>query len=120
MPDYLSPSSSSGASAVPMSRRQERAIAATEHTTIMQVVNIEAQQASTMARIEAQAQVQAAKIHAAGFVGQQGLHAVAMVSQLESQLSQIVPAAVTRLQGVADLAALSIAEIVSETARKLG
>jgi hypothetical protein len=119
MPDFLTPSSS-GVAAVPLSRRQARAVEATGYATAVQIANVEAQKTVTLARVEAQAQVQAAKVHAVGFVGQQGLHAVAMLSQLESQLAQIVPAAVTRLQGVADLSALVIAEIVGESARKLG
>ena len=43
-----------------------------------------------------------------GFVGQQAMQAVTMVSQLEGQLGQACPLAVTRLQGIADITALSM------------
>ena len=45
---------------------------------------------------------------------------VAMVSQLEGQLGAACPLAVSRLQGIADMTALSLAEVVSDAAQKLG
>lgn len=73
-----------------------------------------------LAQIEVHAQLEAAKVHAIGFVGQQAMQAVAMVSELEGQLAQACPLATTRLQGIADMTALSMAQVVAETARRIG
>ena len=73
-----------------------------------------------LARLEHQAQMESAKAHAVGYVGQQAMQAVTMVSQLEAQLGQACPMAVSRLQGIADMTALSIAQVVADSARKLG
>ncbi len=42
-----------------------------------------------------------------------------MLSQLEVQLSSLVPAATVRLQGLGDLTALAMADVVSETVRRV-
>lgn len=63
--------------------------------------------------------VQAAKADAVTIVGRVAMHDVAMLSQLEQQLSQVVPIAVTRLQAIGDMASLGLAEIVSDTVRQL-
>jgi hypothetical protein len=47
------------------------------------------------------------------------MHEVTMLSQLEVQLSALVPAAMPRLQGIGDLTALAMADVVSETVRKV-
>lgn len=67
--------------------------------------------------IEQAAQFEAAKIHAVAYVGTQGMQAVTMVSQMEGLLGQACPLAVTRLQGIADVTALSIAQVVADSAR---
>ena len=72
-----------------------------------------------ISRLEAQAQVEAARMHAIGFVGQQALQAAAFVSQMEGQLAQAVPLATTRLQGIADMTALAIAQEVASAARRM-
>jgi hypothetical protein len=76
--------------------------------------------AVALAQIEQQAQIEAAKAHAIGFVGQQAMQAVTMVSQLEGQLGQACPLAVTRLQGIADITALSMAQVVADATRTIG
>lgn len=81
---------------------------------------IEMSRSVNLAKIELQAQIEVAKVHAVGYVGQQAMQAVAMVSQMEGQLGQACPLAVTRLQGIADMTALSVAQVVADTARKLG
>lgn len=73
-----------------------------------------------LARLEHQAQIESAKAHAVGYVGQQAMQAVTMVSQMEGQLGQTCPLAVTRLQGIADMTALSIAQVVADSARIIG
>ena len=55
-----------------------------------------------------------------GWGGHGTMQTVAMVSQLEGQLGMACPLAVSRLQGIADMTALSLAEVVSDAARKMG
>ena len=73
-----------------------------------------------LARLEVQAQLESARAQAVGYVGQQAMQTGAMVSQLEGQLGMACPLAVSRLQGIADMTALSLAEVVSDAARKMG
>ena len=99
------------------SRREEKALQRHMSRTMN---SLAVQKEVGIARIETQAQIEAAKVHAVGYVGSQALHAVAMLSQLEVQLAQTVPAATTRLQGLADMTALALADVVASSARKLG
>jgi hypothetical protein len=73
-----------------------------------------------LARIEQAAMLQVAKADAVGFVGRAGMQAVAMVSQFEQQLGQTCPMAVSRLQGIADMTAMGIAEVVADTVKVVG
>jgi hypothetical protein len=66
-----------------------------------------------LARINQQADLQAERIAAVGYVGKRALHEVAMLSQLEVQLSCLVPSATPRLQGIGDLTALAMADVVA-------
>lgn len=75
--------------------------------------------ALAMVRIDTEVDLQAARVQGVGYVGQQALQAVAMVSQMETQLAQMVPAAAGRLHGIADMTALSMAQIVSDTVRRV-
>lgn len=84
------------------------------------LTSLERSKAVGLARIEQQAQLEAAKAHAVGYVGSQAMQAIAMVSQMEGQLGQACPLAVTRLQGLADITALAMANVVSDAARKIG
>ena len=90
-----------------------------ERSFSRQLANIDRGRAVGIAQLEAKAQVEAARIHAVGYIGQQALQAVAMVSQMEGQLGMICPMAVSRLQGIADITALSVAQVVSEAHRRL-
>jgi hypothetical protein len=72
-----------------------------------------------MARVNQAADLQAERIAAVGYVGKRALHEVAMLSQLEVQLSSLVPTAMPRLQGLGDLTALAMADVVSETVRRV-
>lgn len=92
--------------------RDERALS-------RQLARLEGGRVVGIARLEVAAQIEAARVHAVGYVGQQALQAVAMVSQMEGQLGQICPLAVSRLQGIADITALSVAQVVSEAHRRL-
>jgi hypothetical protein len=93
-------------------RREERALARS-------LGRLECQKVASLARLEATAQVEAARVEAVGYVGRRALETVALVSQWEVQLGQLCPAAVTRLQGIADITALATAEVVADAARKL-
>jgi hypothetical protein len=72
-----------------------------------------------LARIDQEAELQAERVSAVAYVGKRAMHEVTMVSQLELQLSAVVPAATPRLQGIADLTALAMADVLSETVRKV-
>ena len=85
-----------------------------------ELCDLEVRKEVEIAEIEVQAQIEAAKTHAVGYVGAQAMQAVTMVSQLELQLGQACPLAVTRLQGIADMTALSISQVVMDSARKIG
>lgn len=94
-------------------RRQDRSVSRV-------LAGLERSQAVGLARIESEAQLEAAKAHAVGYIGQQAMQAVAMVSQMEGQLAQACPLATTRLQGIADMTALSVAQVVADSARRIG
>jgi hypothetical protein len=69
---------------------------------------------------EARAEVEAAKVDGIAAVGAKALQDVAMISQIEQSLAQIVPHASGRLATVADLAALSMADVVANAGRRMG
>ncbi|WP_460837701.1 hypothetical protein [Nocardioides marmoraquaticus] len=71
--------------------------------------------ASTMAAAEVEA------VHLDGLqaVSRRAMQGVALVSQLEQQLTQLVPMATSRLQAIGDMHALASAQVVSETSRRL-
>jgi len=72
-----------------------------------------------LARVEQAAELQTARVHSLGFVGKQALHAAAMVSEVEQQLCRLVPEASGRLTAIADITALGLAEIVTDTVRRV-
>jgi hypothetical protein len=72
-----------------------------------------------MARLAQEADLQAERVSAVGYVAKRSLHEVAMLSQLEVQLAALVPAATPRLQGLGDVGALAIADVLSETVRRV-
>lgn len=80
---------------------------------------VDAQGQVELARINQQADIQAERLTAIGYVGKRALQEVAMLSQLEVQLSALVPGAIPRLQGIGDLTALAMADVVSETIRRV-
>lgn len=80
---------------------------------------LDAQGRFDIARVNQAAELQAERVAAVGYVGKRAMHEVAMLSQLEQQLSALVPMATARLQGLGDLSALAMAEVVSETVRRV-
>jgi hypothetical protein len=85
-----------------------------------QLVRIDAVTAIREAHIEAEAQIMAAQTDAANYIGCRATHNVALLSQMEQQLALAVPQASGRLAAIADLAALTISGIVSDTVCRLG
>lgn len=71
------------------------------------------------ARIEQAAETQALRIDSIAYVARRGLQSAAMLSQLEASLATMVPHASGRLAVLGDLAALAIADVVGDTARRV-
>lgn len=95
-----------------LARRESRAVS-------RELSRLDAQGRVGMARINQAADLQAERVAAVGYVGKRAMHEVAMLSQLEQQLSALVPMAAPRLQGMGDLSALAMAEVVGETVRRV-
>ena len=91
-----------------VSRNHSRAVARVQGGTNLSLV-----------RVDGEAQVQEAIVQGVASVGASAMRSIAMVSQLEVQLGQLVPAAVSRLQAIGDITGLAMAEVVSETASRL-
>ena len=72
-----------------------------------------------LARIQQEGDLQADRVAAIAYVGKRAMHEVTMLTQLEIQLGAIVPSATPRLQGIGDIAALAMADVVAETIRKV-
>ncbi|WP_460827934.1 hypothetical protein, partial [Nostocoides australiense] len=70
--------------------------------------------------IQAKAEVEAAKVDGVSAVAAKAMQDVALLSQMEQSLAQAVPHASGRLATVADLAAISIAGVVADAARRIG
>ena len=90
-----------------------------DRSSIRSLSRLEADTEIRLARIEQQAMQQVAKVDAVAYVGRSGMQAVAVVSQFEQQLGTMCPMAVTRLQGIADMTALGVAEVVADTVRRV-
>jgi hypothetical protein len=61
--------------------------------------------------------VRAAQIRAMEYVAEEALHAMGRLSQTEAFFTRQTPHAAARLQAIADIAAMNIADIVAETGR---
>ncbi len=72
-----------------------------------------------LARVEATAEVQAVKTDAVTYVANRAMHNVTMVSTLEAQLAQACPQASGRLAMLADVASLSLADLLQQTAHRV-
>lgn len=90
-----------------------------DRTLSRELDTLDRRKTMAMAELEARAQLESARVHAIGFVGQQALQAAAMLSEMEGQLAKICPLATGRLQGLADITALAIAQVVGEAGRRL-
>lgn len=72
-----------------------------------------------LARIGQTAALQATKIEAVACTGRRALFEVALLTQAEQALASLVPLSTGRLQAIADIATLGIAEVMSDTVRRL-
>lgn len=70
-------------------------------------------------RLAATAHVEQARLDAVDHVASRALQGVAMVSQLEQQLSTMVPFATSRLQAIGDMHAFAVANEVASFSRRL-
>lgn len=73
-----------------------------------------------VAVVESRIDIEIAKVDGITAVAGRAMQNVALLSQVEVALSQAVPHASGRLSTIADLAALSLADVVAGTARRLG
>lgn len=73
-----------------------------------------------VARLRAGAEIEAARIDGVASVAAKALHDVALLSQIEQSLALAVPHASGRLAAIADLAAVSMAGVVADSARRMG
>lgn len=83
------------------------------------LARIDAKTEVGLAEIESKAELQVARVMAVSYVGKRAIHEVAMISQLEQQLSTLVPMATSRLQAIGDMVALEAADVVADTVRRV-
>jgi IS30 family transposase len=88
-------------------------------TVSRELDRLEARGQIQTAAIEQQADLQVARVQAIGYVGKHAMHEVALLSQLEHQLAALIPSAAGRLQGLDDIAALAMADVLSDTVRRV-
>jgi hypothetical protein len=84
-----------------------------------ELTTIDGQTDVAIARVESTTDIEAAKVDGVGYVGKRAMWVVADVSQAEQQLGQVVPIAVSRLQAIGDVTAMTAAEIVADLSTKL-
>ena len=72
-----------------------------------------------LARIEHAAELQVGLLRAAGYVGSRAMQEVALVSQMEANLSALVPMAIGRLQAIGGMVILEAVDVVPETVRRV-
>lgn len=71
------------------------------------------------ARIEAAAEIQAVRADAVTYVGKRAMQDIAMLTRLEEQLALMAPLASGRLQVIGDITVFAVAEVVSDTQRRV-
>ena len=68
----------------------------------------------SITRIQHNAVVTTARVQAQAWVGREALFAVADLSELEGQLGALCPLAVSRLEAIANMTTLGIAQTISQ------
>lgn len=84
-----------------------------------ELARLDAEARMSLARVEGAADVQTARVQGVAHVGRQALYAAAMITETEQQLCRTVPEAAGRLTAIADITALGLAEIVTDTVRQV-
>lgn len=84
-----------------------------------ELARLEGQGRVDMARVGQAADLHAERLSAVAYVGKRAMHEVTLLTQLEVQLVGVVPSALSRIQGLGDMTALAMAEVVAETVRKV-
>lgn len=72
-----------------------------------------------LAGTEARVEIETTVLDGIATVGATAMRNIAMVSQLEQQLGQAVPLAVSRLQAIGDMTALGMADFVAGAPRRI-
>jgi hypothetical protein len=70
-------------------------------------------------RLRLAAEIEAVRVDSQIYVGRRAMRNVAFLSEFEELLARLSPTALSRVSAMADITCLSIAEMVSESARKL-
>lgn len=83
------------------------------------ISRVDVDSAVELARLDAAAQAQTAKVQAITHVAGRALQDVALLSQMEQQLSTVVPMASGRLAAITDLTALALTEVIAESTTKM-
>lgn len=83
------------------------------------VARLEAETQVGLARIGQVAVLQTLRVETVACVGRRAMFETALLTQAEQSLASLVPLAASRLQAIADLATLGIAEVVSDTVRQV-
>jgi hypothetical protein len=81
--------------------------------------HIETQTDVGLARINQAAELQVGRVRAVVYVGKRAMQDVALLSQMEVQLSTLVPMATSRLQAIGDMVTLEATDVVADTVREV-
>ncbi len=73
----------------------------------------------SMAKIDAVAVKRTAIVDAVVSVAKRGMEGVGLLSQLEQQMSAMIPGSTNRLAFIADRAVLAVGDVVSDTVREM-
>ena len=101
-----------GRSGGSLSRRDARTVG-------REMARLSAQTGLQLASIEQTAVVQAARVDAVAYVGRAAMREATMLTQIETELATLAPGAAGRLQAIADLTALAMIEVVTDTGKRV-
>ena len=81
------------------------------------IARLQARTQMELAEVARQAALQVTRVEAVACVGRRAMFETALLTQTEASLAALVPLAASRLQALADVATLGIAEVVADTVR---
>ena len=84
-----------------------------------EISRVQASTELSVVRAAAEAHIETARLDALDHVAGRAMNGVALISQLEQQLSQVVPLAAGRLQALGDMHALATAQELANFSRRL-